>query len=104
MATDLKFGTSGLRGLVSELDGPPAQSWTRAFLALLQERGDIRPGDGVLVGRDLRASSPAIAARVHAAIRAAGSDALHHKELEIINMIYCHVMSSDELLALMKRA
>ncbi len=33
---------------------------------------------------------------------AAGSDELHHKELEIINMIYGHVMSSDELLALLK--
>lgn len=30
---------------------------------------------------------------------AAGSDALHRHELEIINMIYCHVMSADELLA-----
>jgi biuret amidohydrolase len=29
---------------------------------------------------------------------AAGSDALHHHELEVINMIYCHVMSCDELL------
>jgi biuret amidohydrolase len=29
---------------------------------------------------------------------AAGSDALHHRELEIINMIYCHVMSCEELL------
>jgi biuret amidohydrolase len=28
---------------------------------------------------------------------AAASDALHDKELEIINMIYCHVMSSHEL-------
>lgn len=28
---------------------------------------------------------------------AAASDELHHKELEIINMIYCHVMSSTEL-------
>jgi len=28
---------------------------------------------------------------------AAGSEELHHKELEIINMIYCHVMSSAEL-------
>lgn len=27
---------------------------------------------------------------------AAGSDALHRQELEIINMIYCHVMSSAE--------
>ncbi len=30
---------------------------------------------------------------------AAGSDALHRQELEIINMIYCHVMSGEELLA-----
>jgi nicotinamidase-related amidase len=29
---------------------------------------------------------------------AAATDALHRQELEIINMIYCHVMSSDELL------
>lgn len=32
---------------------------------------------------------------------AAGSDDLHHKELEIMNMIYCHVMSSAELKSLM---
>ena len=32
---------------------------------------------------------------------AAGSHDLHLKELEIINMIYCNVMSSDELLSLM---
>ena len=32
---------------------------------------------------------------------AAGSDELHHKELEIINMIYCHVLSSYELIAMM---
>ena len=29
---------------------------------------------------------------------AAGSEELHRHELEIINLIYCHVMSSDELL------
>ena len=29
---------------------------------------------------------------------AAGSDSLHRQELEIINMIYCHVMSGEELL------
>ena len=32
---------------------------------------------------------------------AAGSDELHHRELEIINMIYCHVLSSYELIAMM---
>lgn len=35
---------------------------------------------------------------------AAASDELHQKELEIINMIYCHVMSSQELKALMDLA
>lgn len=32
---------------------------------------------------------------------AAGTDELHRNELEIINMIYCHVISSVELLKLM---
>jgi nicotinamidase-related amidase len=32
---------------------------------------------------------------------AAGTDELHRRELEIINMIYCHVMSRDELVAIM---
>lgn len=31
---------------------------------------------------------------------AAGSDELHRRELEIINMIYCHVMSSQDFAAL----
>lgn len=35
---------------------------------------------------------------------AAGSDELHRKELEIINMIYCHVMSSTELAGMMRLA
>jgi nicotinamidase-related amidase len=30
---------------------------------------------------------------------AAGTDALHRQELEIINLIYCHVMSGEELIA-----
>ena len=33
---------------------------------------------------------------------AAGTDALHEQELAIINMIYCHVMNTDELVAMMK--
>jgi len=32
---------------------------------------------------------------------AAGTDELHRKELEIINMIYCHVLSSAELRSIM---
>ncbi len=33
---------------------------------------------------------------------AAGTDELHHKELEIINMIYCHVVSLDEVLGMLR--
>jgi nicotinamidase-related amidase len=33
---------------------------------------------------------------------AAGTDELHLRELEIINMIYCHVLSSNELIEMMK--
>ena len=35
---------------------------------------------------------------------AAASDALHRSELEIINMIYCHVMALGELEALIPLA
>ena len=33
---------------------------------------------------------------------AAGTDELHQRELEIINMIYCHVLSSAELRTIMQ--
>jgi biuret amidohydrolase len=35
---------------------------------------------------------------------AAGTDELHQRELEIINMIYCHVVSSKELIDIMALA
>lgn len=58
--SSLSFGTSGLRGLVVDLVGEPARHWTAAFLTHLEAEG--RPGERtLLVGRDLRASSPAIA-------------------------------------------
>jgi nicotinamidase-related amidase len=34
---------------------------------------------------------------------AAGSDELHRRELEIINMIYCHVMGSRDFAALVEQ-
>jgi len=67
-----KFGTSGLRGLVTELNGPPASSYTFAFLKTLAARGQLAPGDRVCVGRDLRSSSPAISSLVQSSIAAAG--------------------------------
>lgn len=71
--SSLKFGTSGLRGLVTELNGVPAYAYTRAFAEMLKEDGAAAMRDGaVLVGRDLRSSSPDIARLCCAALQDAG--------------------------------
>src|SRR5690606_14464614 len=61
-----RFGTSGLRGLVTELSDPLVADHVGAFLATCPHGGVL------LVGQDLRPSSPAIAAAVMAAARAVG--------------------------------
>lgn len=68
----LKFGTSGLRGLSTELEGPPAALYATAFARYLLEAGLAKAGDTVLIGRDFRPSSPAIAAIAAGALRRAG--------------------------------
>ena len=70
--SSLKFGTSGLRGLVTELNGRPAYEYSLAFARMLRERKGVRGGQRIYVGRDLRSSSPDIARLCHAAIADAG--------------------------------
>jgi len=66
----MNFGTSGLRGLVSDMTDPACAAWTAAFLAHLGCAGPMGPR-ALLVGRDRRPSSPRIAAAVRgAAVRA----------------------------------
>jgi phosphomannomutase len=61
-----KFGTSGLRGLVTELTPDLVGAHVAAFIRACPV------GTGLFVGRDLRPSSPAIAGMVADAARAAG--------------------------------
>lgn len=61
-----KFGTSGLRGLVTELTPYVVADYTRAFLAACPV------GSGLWVGRDLRDSSPMLAEVVISAARGEG--------------------------------
>ena len=61
-----KFGTSGLRGLVTDLTEDLVKDYTRAFLAACPQ------GPALYVGHDLRPSSPRIAAWVMAAAEDAG--------------------------------
>ena len=71
MAETPRFGTSGLRGQARDLAGQPARRYVVAFLTHLRRRGLVGPGE-VFIGRDLRESSPALAADCAAAIAAAG--------------------------------
>ncbi len=61
-----KFGTSGLRGLVTDLTPDLIGAHVRAFVAACPV------GEGLWIGRDLRESSPAIAGMVADAARTMG--------------------------------
>lgn len=65
-----KFGTSGLRGLVSDLTAGLVADYTRAFLSACPH------GGGLFLGRDLRPSSPEIAKAVERAARAEGVEVI----------------------------
>jgi phosphomannomutase len=58
----LKFGTSGLRGLSEELRGEPSARYATAFARYLLTSGRSQPGDPIVIARDFRDSSPEIAA------------------------------------------
>ncbi|HVX81168.1 MAG TPA: phosphomannomutase [Devosiaceae bacterium] len=72
MADSLKFGTSGLRGLAADLVGAPSRRYAAAFVRYLKGQGALEAGGRVAIGRDLRASSPAISASVIEAVAGAG--------------------------------
>ncbi len=70
--SSLKFGTSGLRGLVSELPDDVCFAYASAFLQWMQQAHDLKQSDLVLIGYDLRDSSVRIANACMAAVRAMG--------------------------------
>jgi phosphomannomutase len=54
------FGTSGARGLANAMTDRVCYAYTIGFLQYLEKQGSIRPGDEVVVGGDLRPSTPRI--------------------------------------------
>lgn len=67
--TSVKFGTSGLRGLVVDLTDAVCFNHTRAFIQRMRSIGQIGESGVLLLASDLRDSSPRIAAAVFAAAR-----------------------------------
>lgn len=70
----MKFGTSGLRGLVEEMTDERCAAYVSAFIAHLAVASPLP--DGILVGLDRRPSSPRIAAACRQTIRRAGIAAI----------------------------
>lgn len=70
-ASGVAFGTSGARGLVSQMSDQVCAAYTLAFL---QGLALARPGQKIALGMDLRPSSPAIARACAAGIRQAGCE------------------------------
>lgn len=78
--TELRFGTSGLRGLVTDMTDLEVYINTRGYLDYLKQSDEVRPGAAVAIARDLRhidpksglSSSPRIARAAAQAIRDAG--------------------------------
>jgi len=69
-AVELKFGTSGLRGLGKDLTRETCYAYVGAFLGMLEDRGERL--EAVCIGFDLRASSTAIALYCAEAVAARG--------------------------------
>lgn len=68
------FGTSGIRGLVSEMSDTVCAAYTIAFLQTLQLTDT---GQKIALGIDLRPSSPSIARACAAAIHHAGCEVIY---------------------------
>lgn len=70
--SELKFGTSGLRGLVTEMTDLECYINTAGFLKYLASIDHVKPGGHVYVAGDLRDSTPRIMRAVHQAIADGG--------------------------------
>ncbi len=70
--SSLKFGTSGLRGLVTELSDEVCFTYATAFVKHMQVAHGLASDAIILIGYDLRNSSPQMAAACMAAVKQAG--------------------------------
>ena len=67
-----KFGTSGLRGLATELIGDTTRRYVTAFAHHMVQGGALSSGKSVCIGWDYRDSSPGIVADAELALGALG--------------------------------
>ncbi len=68
----VRFGTSGARGLAKDMTDRICYAYTKAFLAMLEEKGALGGKKCVAIGGDLRPSTPRILTAVASALIDAG--------------------------------
>ena len=68
----VKFGTSGARGLATDMTDRVCYAYTLAFLQYLSEQSELFKGCGVAIAGDYRPSSPRIMEAVAMAVRDSG--------------------------------
>jgi len=73
-ASGVKFGTSGARGLATDMTDRVCYAYTLAFLIYLDSIGELQPGCPVAIAGDFRPSSPRIMNAVAMAVLDAGCE------------------------------
>ncbi|MED7789181.1 phosphomannomutase [Francisella sp. 19X1-34] len=77
----VKFGTSGVRGLVSAMADKICWLYTKAFLQFLEQKYSITKGIKIAIAHDLRDSSPRIAKAVVKAVADSGYEPIYCGEV-----------------------
>ncbi|ASG68511.1 phosphomannomutase [Francisella halioticida] len=67
-SSGVKFGTSGVRGLVSVMTDEICWLYTKAFIQFLEEKYNLQKGIEIAIAQDLRESSPRITKAVIQAV------------------------------------
>ena len=92
-SSGVKFGTSGVRGLVENMTGQVCYAYTTAFLQEVVAKSVSADGAGmvakVILGHDLRPSSPHIASICATAVADAGGQVVYAGALPTPALAYC---------------
>lgn len=86
--TGIGFGTSGVRGLVTQLSDYVCYAYTLAFIEYLQKNNEVKKGDKIALAGDRRSSTSRITLAVAQAISDAGYQVIHCGQIPTPAVIY----------------
>jgi len=75
--SQVEFGTSGARGLVTRMTDEVCYAYSLGFLQYLEQVSECRPGEAIAIAGDLRPSTERILKTVAAAVADQGYSVQH---------------------------